>query len=284
MLIVQPVSSTETQLPSPFALRRKIILKHKKLPEGEDEFIMPCESNELDLRKSVRNGILYIEHPVEEWNPFFFVLTNTKLFYTDGYNLDNNESERQEEEDESLNNLSQRMALNNNVPNEELHFSEEWFHGRLKKNNNNNAGREEAEALLKAYAHLGDGTFLVRDSVIFVGEYSLSFIRENKVYHCRIKSKQEKQQTKYYFIENRTFDSLYSIIKHYRQNELVTPQFSVQLKTPVPQPKLHENEEWYHKNMGRTEAEEILKKKKVEGAFLVRPSENDANFFTISFK
>jgi phosphatidylinositol phospholipase C gamma-1 len=37
MLVVHPVERNETHLPSPHQLRRKIILKHKKLPEGEDE-------------------------------------------------------------------------------------------------------------------------------------------------------------------------------------------------------------------------------------------------------
>jgi phosphatidylinositol phospholipase C, gamma-1 len=35
MLLTQPVDKNETQLPSPFQLRRKIVLKHKKLNEGE---------------------------------------------------------------------------------------------------------------------------------------------------------------------------------------------------------------------------------------------------------
>lgn len=35
MLLVQPVDKNETHLPSPYQLRRKIILKHKKLKEGE---------------------------------------------------------------------------------------------------------------------------------------------------------------------------------------------------------------------------------------------------------
>ncbi|KJH47663.1 Phosphatidylinositol-specific phospholipase C, X domain protein [Dictyocaulus viviparus] len=36
-LLTQPISASETQLPSPAALKRKIILKHKKLPtENED--------------------------------------------------------------------------------------------------------------------------------------------------------------------------------------------------------------------------------------------------------
>ena len=37
MLLTAPVDKTEKELPSPEKLRRKIILKHKKLPEGSDE-------------------------------------------------------------------------------------------------------------------------------------------------------------------------------------------------------------------------------------------------------
>jgi hypothetical protein len=55
------------------------------------------------------------------------------------------------------------------VPNDELHFSEKWFHGKLA------GGRAEAENLLKAFSLLVDGTFLVRESETFVGDYSLSF-------------------------------------------------------------------------------------------------------------
>lgn len=132
---------------------------------------------------------------------------------------------RDEEEDDG----SSFARPNKNIPNEELHFSEKWFHGKLTK------GREEAEQLLKMYSYLGkpcgkyqlltfswckplvgDGTFLVRASVTFVGEYSLSFWRSGQVNHCRIRSKQDKQQTKYYLIDGKYFDSLYSLITHYR--------------------------------------------------------------------
>jgi len=37
MLVSQYLDKSETQLPSPEQLRRRIILKHKKLPEGVDE-------------------------------------------------------------------------------------------------------------------------------------------------------------------------------------------------------------------------------------------------------
>lgn len=97
MLLTQQVEKNEIQLPTPFQLRRKIILKHKKLPEngakllveGEgavpnDGALIRADENELDIRNSVRNGILYLEDPVDKvWNPHFFVLTQHKLFFTD---------------------------------------------------------------------------------------------------------------------------------------------------------------------------------------------------------
>lgn len=36
-MLVAPADKAEAELPSPERLRRKIILKHKKLPEGADE-------------------------------------------------------------------------------------------------------------------------------------------------------------------------------------------------------------------------------------------------------
>lgn len=102
--------------------------------------------------------------------------------------------------------------------------------------------------------------------------------------HCRIRSKQDKQQTKFYLMDSKFFDSLYSLITYYRSNPLVTAEFAITLQEPVPQPKKHETEVWYHKNTGKLQAEEILKRIKTEGAFIVRPSENDSNCFTISFR
>jgi phosphatidylinositol phospholipase C gamma-1 len=55
----------------------------------------------MDLRNTVKNGILYLEDPVDkEWNPHFFVLTQHKLFYTDSFQNDQ-EPEGDEEEEES---------------------------------------------------------------------------------------------------------------------------------------------------------------------------------------
>lgn len=105
-LLVQPVDKNETSLPSPYALRRRILLKHKKLPDGVDESTFVVHTNEskqeMDLRNTVKNGILFLEDPVErEWNPHFFVLTQRKLFYTDTFSR-GSETEPDEDEDGTI--------------------------------------------------------------------------------------------------------------------------------------------------------------------------------------
>nr|CAD7595378.1 unnamed protein product [Timema genevievae] len=276
MLLVQPAEKNETQLPSPHSLQRKIILKHKKLPEGVDEgsfMVRNDEGKDMDLRNTVKNGVLYLEDPVDkEWNPHFFILTQNKLFWTDSVQEGDQEEDLEGEEETGFHRPKE------GVPNDELHFSEKWFHGKLP------GGRAEAEDLLHDYSYLGDGTFLVRESETFVGDYSLSFWRQGKVNHCRIRSKQDKGQTKYYLIDTNCFDSLYSLITHYRNHPLRSQEFLITLQEPVPQPNKHEGKEWYHPQTTRAQAEEMLKKVPSDGAFLVRPSEKDAYSYAISFR
>ncbi|XP_066996227.2 1-phosphatidylinositol 4,5-bisphosphate phosphodiesterase gamma-1 [Anabrus simplex] len=277
MLLIYPLEKNETQLPSPNQLRRKIILKHKKLPDGVEE--EPCmgmneDGKDIELRNSVKNGIMFIEDPVDkQWNKHFFVLTQNKLFYTDTFHDEQEADEDDDDEEEEDTGLHRPKE---GVLNDELHFGEKWFHGRMT--------RLEAVDLLTKYSSLGDGTFLVRDSEAFVGDYSLSFWRQGKVNHCRIKLKIENGQTKYQIIHPNSFDSLYSLITHYQTHPLRTAEFLITLKEPVPHPKEHEGKEWYHKSMTRYQAEEMLKKVPSDGAFLVRPSERELFTYAISFR
>uniref|UniRef100_A0A8D8YHH8 Phosphoinositide phospholipase C n=1 Tax=Cacopsylla melanoneura TaxID=428564 RepID=A0A8D8YHH8_9HEMI len=165
--------------------------------------------------------------------------------------------------------------LREGVPNDELHFGEKWFHGRL------SGGRAEAEKLLRQYSYLGDGTFLVRESETFIGDYSLSFWWQGRVNHCRIRSKPESGQ--FYLVEKSYFDSLYSLISHYRTNHLRSQEFLITLQEPVPQPNQHVDKEWYHPTATRSQAEDLLRRVPSDGAFLVRPSE-DAGSYVISFR
>ena len=143
----------------------------------------------------------------------------------------------------------------------------------------------EAERLLYQNASLGDGTFLVRESVTFVGDYCLSFLRHNKVNHCRIRLKHERGVTKYYLIESLCFDSLYSLITYYRTNPLRSQEFTIVLKESVPQPNLHTGKEWYHEQLSRFAAEDLLKRVPIDGAFLVRNSSDAEGIsYVISFR
>ncbi|XP_014241973.1 1-phosphatidylinositol 4,5-bisphosphate phosphodiesterase gamma-1 isoform X2 [Cimex lectularius] len=284
LLLTHPVEKNETVLPSPEQLKRKILLKHKKLPEGveDDSILFTVEDvRDMDLRNTVKNGVLYLEDPVDKvWNPHFFVLTQNKLFYTDTFH--SNVGEDGDDEGEAEGNASPvgPLKLREGIPHYELHFGETWFHGKL------SGGRAEAESLLKSYKHLGDGTFLVRESETFIGDYSLSFWWKCKVNHCRIRSKQELGQTKYMLIDNACFDSLYSLITHYRSHPLKSQEFVITLTEPVPQPNKHEGKEWYHPNISRLDAENLLKRVPYEGAFLIRPLEKVPNptAYVLSFR
>ncbi|CAG0899970.1 unnamed protein product [Darwinula stevensoni] len=261
-------------MPSPEILKRKIILKHKKLPESsslEDTAAAVREDAEGDASNWVKNGVLYLEDPVDRrWNRHFFVLTPSRLYYT----VEREDSAGEDDGDDR----DRSSIVKESCPNEELHFGEKWFHGRLP------GGRANAEKLLREYSHLGDGTFLVRESETFVGDYSLSFWRQGQVNHCRIKNHQESGRTKYYMIDTLTFDSLYDLVTHYRTHPLRSQEFLITLKEPVPQPSQHEGKEWYHSALTRQQAEEFLKRVPYDGAFLVRKSDKEPNTYAISFR
>lgn len=159
---------------------------------------------------------------------FFFVLTNTKLCYTDGSSTIGPMNEEEGDEQE------ERLSQAGPMIEQELHYAEKWFHGRLP------GRRAQAERLLKLNASLGEGTFLVRESDTFVGDYSLSFWHQNRPNHCRIRSVQEGEQTKFFLIKRLMFDSLYALITYYQTNPLRTNDFTVQLKVSIlNQPPYH---------------------------------------------
>lgn len=59
---------------------------------------------------------------------------------------------------------------------------------------------------------------------------------QGKVNHCRIRTKQERGQTKYYLIDSVCFDTLYSLVTHYQTHPLRSQEFYMYLTEPVPQP------------------------------------------------
>uniref|UniRef100_A0AAQ5ZAQ8 1-phosphatidylinositol 4,5-bisphosphate phosphodiesterase gamma n=1 Tax=Amphiprion ocellaris TaxID=80972 RepID=A0AAQ5ZAQ8_AMPOC len=266
LLLTKPVDNNAEELPSPYQLRRKILIKHKKLVEGTlYEEVTSASYSENDISNSLKNGILYLEDPIDHtWTPHYFVLTSNKIYYSE--ETSHYQTADEEEEDEG----------------KEQHCAERWFHGKL---GGGRDGRQVAEKLLQEYCEGGakDGTFLVRESETFVGDYTLSFWRSGRVQHCRIHSRQESGSTRFYLNDNLVFDSLYRLICHYRDTPLRCNEFEMRLGSPVPQPNAHESREWYHSSLSRVQAEHMLMRVPRDGAFLVR-KRSEHNSYAISFR
>uniref|UniRef100_A0A672ZJB0 1-phosphatidylinositol 4,5-bisphosphate phosphodiesterase gamma n=1 Tax=Sphaeramia orbicularis TaxID=375764 RepID=A0A672ZJB0_9TELE len=266
LLLTKPVDNNAEELPSPYQLRRKILIKHKKLVEGTVyEEVASASYSENDISNSLKNGILYLEDPIDHtWTPHYFVLTSNKIYYSE--ETSHYQTTDEEEEDEG----------------KEQHCAERWFHGKL---GGGRDGRQVAEKLLQEYCEGGakDGTFLVRESETFVGDYTLSFWRSGRVQHCRIHSRQESGSTRFYLTDNLVFDSLYRLICHYRDTPLRCNEFEMRLGNPVPQPNAHESREWYHSSLSRVQAEHMLMRVPRDGAFLVR-KRSEHNSYAISFR
>uniref|UniRef100_A0A8D0ET55 1-phosphatidylinositol 4,5-bisphosphate phosphodiesterase gamma n=9 Tax=Neoaves TaxID=3078114 RepID=A0A8D0ET55_STROC len=248
MLLTKPVDINADELPSPTQLKKKILIKVRS---GHYHRAPLCRRD----KDHVGLGGMMIT-----WSPHYFVLTSNKIYYSE------ETSRYQFNEDE-----------------EELHFTEKWFHGKL---GGGRDGRQIAEKLLHEYCtETGgkDGTFLVRESETFVGDYTLSFWRSSRVQHCRIHSRQEAGATKFYLTDNLVFDSLYSLICHYREVPLRCNEFEMRLTDPVPQPNAHESKEWYHASLTRLQAEHMLMRVPRDGAFLVR-KRSEPSSYAISFR
>ncbi|MED6241059.1 1-phosphatidylinositol 4,5-bisphosphate phosphodiesterase gamma-1 [Ataeniobius toweri] len=272
MLLTKAVDMAADGLPSPNQLKKKILIKHKKLAEGSpyEEVSTSTPYSENDISNSIKNGILYLEDPINhEWYPHFFVLTSNKIYYSE--ETSSNQGNDEEEEHREVSNAMDQ------------HVTEKWFHGKLGAGRD---GRQIAERLLSDYCletGAPDGSFLVRESETFVGDYTLSFWRLGRVQHCRIHSRQEAGSPKFYLTDNLVFDSLFALINHYQQVALRCNEFEMKLTEPVPQTNAHESKEWYHANLSRSQAENMLMRVPRDGAFLVR-KRIEPNSFAISFR
>uniref|UniRef100_A0A3P8X7S0 1-phosphatidylinositol 4,5-bisphosphate phosphodiesterase gamma n=1 Tax=Esox lucius TaxID=8010 RepID=A0A3P8X7S0_ESOLU len=272
MLLTKAVDISADGLPSPNQLKRKILIKHKKLAEGSayEEVSTSTPYSENDISNSIKNGLLFLEDPINhEWYPHFFVLTSSKIYYSEETSSSQG-NEDEEEHREVCNGMDQ-------------HITEKWFHGKLGAGRD---GRQIAERLLSEYCletGAPDGSFLVRESETFVGDYTLSFWRSGRVQHCRIHSRQEAGSPKFYLTDNLVFDTLFALITHYQQVALRCNEFEMKLTEPVPQTNAHESKEWYHANLSRSHAENMLMRVPRDGAFLVR-KRAELSSFAISFR
>ncbi|KAI2805487.1 hypothetical protein RDWZM_008746 [Blomia tropicalis] len=327
VLLTQPLEKNGTEMPSPNQLRRKIIIKHKKLPDDTQESPpappspteFSADINDLDVSKSIKNGILYMETKPNEWKPYYFVLSarNSLYYFENNDNLNVIESQNSgntstlllEEDDEEqplisrqtngtqtmgdiisstlVTNATSLADLSNSSNSEELHFDEPWFHGHI--TGNGLKGRKEAERRIEAHVGKIDGCFLVRDSDSFIGDYSLSFWKGGQVHHARIRQKRLcNGRLKYYLVEPLMFDTLYYLVTYYQSNPVKAGNISQCLTDPVPPTTSYADKDWYVDTFTREEADNLLRRVSFDGAFLVRRKVTDPtsgqDTYLISFR
>uniref|UniRef100_A0A671WFN9 Phosphoinositide phospholipase C n=1 Tax=Sparus aurata TaxID=8175 RepID=A0A671WFN9_SPAAU len=246
MLLTKAVDIAADGLPSPNQLKRKILIKVRSLLHKTFGLFVPNDFSDFTLKK------LYDPNKCEHRR---CQITNISLCF-------------------------QILQVSNGM---DQHVTEKWFHGKLGAGRD---GRQIAERLLSEYCletGAPDGSFLVRESETFVGDYTLSFWRSGRVQHCRIHSRQEAGSPKFYLTDNLVFDTLFALINHYQQVALRCNEFEMKLTEPVPQTNAHESKEWYHANLSRSHAENMLMRVPRDGAFLVR-KRAEPNSFAISFR
>ncbi|KAH7700636.1 variant SH3 domain-containing protein, partial [Aphelenchoides avenae] len=284
-LLTAPVSRDEYQLPSPAALRKKIILKHKKLQleSSEVSVQLPDDEFETDIlaKESAKRGILYLrDNTKHEWSKHVFVLFPDRLCYildpvdSDDPNALMGKDDVSQNGDDDTPEESSLCGFG--VRPEEMHVTEEWFHGKV--------GRDESKERLLEQTDKGNGVFLVRESGTFIGDYTLSFLYDKLVHHCRIKTSMHNGEKKYFFLDTIKKDTLYELISYYTKHSLVTPAFRAYLVTPCPQPQPHLNQPWFSDKADKQRAEELLNTVREDGAFLVRYSSSDRNVFVLSLR
>uniref|UniRef100_UPI00398F2EFF 1-phosphatidylinositol 4,5-bisphosphate phosphodiesterase gamma-2 n=1 Tax=Pristiophorus japonicus TaxID=55135 RepID=UPI00398F2EFF len=264
MLITKPIEANAEQLPSPAQLTYKIIIKHKKLDSQQENSTSTIYTSCKELEK--KSGFLYLLDPIDlMWYKHYCVIVDGKLYFADPSDDDN----------EFARTTSQEINSTNR------HFNEKWFHGKMGRD-----GRQRAERLLQEFCTetVGrDGTFLVRESDTFPGDFTLSFWRNGRVQHCRIRSFTDGEGIKYFLTDNLTFSNVYDLVQHYQNAPLRCSEFELRLTEPVPSPNPHESQEWYYKNLSRGEAEDMLMRIPRDGAFLVR-KRDEPNSYAITFR
>ena len=277
MLLKAPINECETALPSPWVLRRKIIIKNRKLPTDQrsncnETLETGNEEAEQDYDDKKCQGIFnYIGVDSAKYPKYVTLFDTGELQFSEVKN---------DSIDDPI--LIEDHSDGKNMELPESNFSGKnrygsWFHGDI--------GRHQVNTLLKADGT--EGAWLVRNSKNFPGDYTLSILRKNKVEHVRIiKDYRKPTNEPIYFLEANNpdhpeCDSLQTLIDHYKTNGISS---KLKLVSLVPVPQQHLRMPWFYERLDREEASRALSCNSVcDGQFLVRQKEN-LNEFGLSFR
>eukprot|EP01135_Chromosphaera_perkinsii_P011758 Nk52_evm4s2496 gene=Nk52_evmTU4s2496 len=268
-------NSEDDHMLSPEELKYKFIIKGKKIKDhstSQGAFSSSASSlrsvkaiasqvwNESfqnsEVAHSIRNGYLFLLDPVDnEWVKEFVVLLKNELHYGDAPDI----------VDEYDYNYD--FYADADIYGEVEEEVDPWFHGKI--------DRATAVRLLQTGSHIPNGAFLIREKN--PGQYALSFRRNGQVYHALINF----SNGKYSLVDDSLFDSLSELVDFYQNNLLASTGFNIKLTEPIPPPSAPIKEKWFHGNISKQKAEQVLLSKK-SGTFLVRQSETDTNTYSIS--
>ncbi|XP_037553736.1 1-phosphatidylinositol 4,5-bisphosphate phosphodiesterase gamma-1 [Nematolebias whitei] len=280
LLLTKPVDNNADELPSPYQLRRKILIKHKKLVEGTVyEEVTSASYSENDISNSLKNGILYLEDPIDHtWTPHYFVLTSNKIYYSE-------ETSRYQTTDEEEDDEGKTVEMTPTSSHTSC-FNDLTLLRRSARSATTTSSTARSTGSTGSWVGVGMGGRWRRSScrsTARAGAKTAPFWRSGRVQHCRIHSRQDSGSTHFYLTDNLVFESLYRLICHYREMPLRCNEFEMRLGNPVPQPNAHESREWYHSNLSRVQAEHMLMRVPRDGAFLVR-KRSEHNSYAISFR
>lgn len=293
-------SSTTTTTTTTTSSKEPAAIKHSIKTSNSFRFRRADSNKEnggdsLEISDSIKTGDLLLWDPQENrWIANLVMLSAKRLSYIQ-QKMEDEELEDDEDEESNIyghininnNNNSNTYdhkysKLHNYFSNSELHFSEAWFHGKRKN------GRRLAGKILHENEHMGDGTFLVRESITHPGDYSLSFLYNQKVHHSRIQIRTNAAGERLYQLnELNQFRTLFDLIDYYRTHPLKSEVFQeLYLRdSPLQEPRESNlSRPWFYKELTREGAENILRRLRHEGAFLVRPSDKEEGQFCVSFR
>lgn len=123
--------------PSPNELKRRVIVKYKKLPAGKDEVAVNVERQEEDLASNVKNGDLKLRDKTDgKWVLHYFTLMKDRLTWCE--RPDDSHADDDDHDGDGGDGTADDCKGQ-----DELHFGESWFHGKLNLGKGARARTEE---------------------------------------------------------------------------------------------------------------------------------------------
>ena len=138
--------------------------------------------------------------------------------------------------------LGRRSTQKEVSANIELHLEQDWYHGKLGVGRGGRHITEQPVTEYCAEMEAPDGSFLVRESGTYVGDYVLSIWWDGKVQHIRIHWQWDADVHR--LTDTLVFDSLYNLITHYKEMPMRYNRLEMRLTEPVPRPNARSNMDW----------------------------------------